>query len=130
MGILLKWKPEKTISGNDVSVANIKGTLLNVSNKTFEYVNANSETITYRLATVKFTDERGVSHTKDGFVIYETSFEKGMEVGQTYLGRITRSKDADGTARKPWSTLYSAVAAESMTDSDFEEVAAEEGMLI
>ena len=122
MGISLNFKPEKTISGNDVLVANIKGTLLNVSKNVFSYENSNSESITYRLATVKFTDLKGVVHTKEGFVIYESSFEKGMEVGNTYLGRITRSKNADGTARKPWSTLYSLPAGESITDDDFEDV--------
>lgn len=122
MAISLKFKAEKTISGNDVLVANIKGTLLNVSKNTFSYENGNGETITYRLATVKFTDEKGVNHTKEGFVIYENSFEKGMEVGNTYLGRITRSTNADGSARKPWSTLYSLPAGESLSDDDFENV--------
>lgn len=123
MSILLKWKQETTPAGNHVTVANVKATLLSVSKNTFSYSNAEGTEINYRLATVKFSDERGTVHTKDGFVIYETSFEKGMEPGMTYLGRITRSKNADGSARKPWSTLYSVVAAESITDDEFEEVA-------
>jgi hypothetical protein len=120
--IALVFKEETTPSGNVQKVANIKATLVRLSDKEFTYTNGNGDTLTYKLATIRFTDDNGNSHTKADIVVYSTSYEQGMEVGETYLGKVSRSKNADGTARKPWYTLSSLVVASENSDDDFEEV--------
>jgi hypothetical protein len=120
--IALLFKEETTPSGNVQKVANIKATLVRLSDKEFSYANADGETLTYKLATIKFSDANDNSHTKADVVVYNTSYEQGMEVGETYLGKVSRSKNADGTARKPWYTLSSLVVASENSDEDFEEV--------
>jgi hypothetical protein len=120
--IALVFKEETTPSGNVQKVANIKATLVRLSDKEFTYTNSNGDTLTYKLATVTFVDDNDNSHTKADIVVYSTSYEQGMEVGQTYLGKVSRSKNADGTARKPWYTLSSLVVASENSDDDFEEV--------
>ena len=120
--IALLFKEETTPSGNVQKVANIKATLVRLSDKEFSYANADGETLTYKLATIKFSDVNDNSHTKADVVVYNTSYEQGMEVGETYLGKVSRSKNADGTARKPWYTLSSLVVASENSDEDFEEV--------
>jgi hypothetical protein len=120
--IALLFKEETTPSGNVQKVANIKATLVRLSDKEFSYNNSNGETLTYKLATITFTDENGNSHTKSDIVVYSTSYEQGMEVGETYLGKVSRSRNADGSPRKPWYTLSSLVVASENSDDDFEEV--------
>ena len=124
--IALKWKDEVTENGNATKVANIKGTLKRLSEKEFSYVNKHGEELTYRLATITFPDFNGTVHTRENVVVYNSSFEKGMETGVTYLGKITRSTNADGTARKPWVTLSSLESGVDFQDDDFEEVVVEE----
>lgn len=124
--ITLKFREEKSVNGNISKVANIKGTLNRLGEKEFSYANASGEEITYRLATVTFSDLAGVAHTRENVVVFDTSYEKGMEVGSTYLGKISRSNNADGTPRKPWVTLSSLVAGVDFQDDDFEEVEVEE----
>ena len=120
--IALVFKDDVTPSGNVQRVANIKATLNRLSEKEFSYNNSAGETLTYKLATITFTDDNGNSHTKSDIVVYNTSYEQGMEVGQTYLGKVSRSKNADGSPRKPWYTLSSLVVASENSDEDFEEV--------
>jgi hypothetical protein len=120
--IALVFKEEITPNGNVQKVANIKATLDRLSEKEFSYVNGAGEELTYKLATVTFVDDNGNSHTKSDIVVYNTSYEQGMEVGQTYLGKVSRSKNADGTPRKPWYTLSSLVVASENSDDDFEEI--------
>jgi hypothetical protein len=120
--IALLFKEETTPSGNVQKVANIKATLVRLSDKEFSYNNSNGETLTYKLATITFTDENGNSHTKSDIVVYNTSYEQGMEIGQTYLGKVSRSRNADGSPRKPWYTLSSLIVASENSDDDFEEV--------
>ncbi|NDE96521.1 MAG: hypothetical protein EB045_05360 [Actinobacteria bacterium] len=120
--IALVFKEETTPSGNVQKVANIKATLVRLSDREFTYTNGNGDTLTYKLATIRFTDDNGNSHTKADIVVYSTSYEQGMEIGETYLGKVSRSKNADGTARKPWYTLSSLVVASENSDEDFEEV--------
>jgi hypothetical protein len=126
--VTLKWKDDVTANGNAVKIANIKATLKSMSKQMFDYVNGAGEVIKYTLGTVVFKDELGVEHTKEGFVIYETSLNQGIEVGGTYLARISRSNNADGSARKPWCTLYSAVAGDALSDDDFAELPVEQEM--
>lgn len=128
--VVLSFKDEETVNGNAVKTANIKGTLKRLSEKVFEYANGAGETIRYKLATIAFKDLNDTTHVRENVVVYESSYEQGMEVGTTYLGRITRSKNADGTARKPWVTLYSAVAGEDFSDDDFAELPVEAEMSI
>ena len=48
----------------------------------------------------------------------------------TYLGKVSRSKNADGSARKPWYTVSSLLVAEESSDDDFEEVEVSEEIAI
>ena len=128
--IKLKFKAEETKNGNKQFVANYKGTLSRLSDQDFSYVNGSGETVNYKLATVSFNDLDGVKHTLDSVVVYATSLSKGMELGQTYLGRISRSFNADGTARKPWVALYSAVAGKEISDADFDAIVLEEELAL
>jgi hypothetical protein len=128
--IALVFKEETTPNGNVQKVANIKATLVRLSDRDFSYNNSNGETLTYKLATIKFTDENGNSHTKSDIVVYSTSYEQGMEVGETYLGKVSRSRNADGSPRKPWYTLSSLVVASENSDDDFEEVEVSEEISI
>jgi hypothetical protein len=128
--IKLKFKAEETKNGNKQFVANYKGTLSRLSDQDFSYVNGSGETVNYKLATVSFNDLDGVKHTLDSVVVYATSLAKGMELGQTYLGRISRSFNADGSARKPWVALYSAVAGKEISDADFDAIVLEEELAL
>ena len=119
--IVLKFKEETTPSGNVVKNATFAGTLLRMSDKVFEYTNADGVVINYKLADVRYADALGTTHVEPGVKVYEASYEQGMQVGESYLGRVTRSKNADGTARSPWYTLYSVVVGVNSTDDDFEE---------
>ena len=128
--IKLKFKAETTQNGNKQFVANYKGKLSRLSEQDFSYVNGAGNTIQYKLATVSFNDFDGVNHTLDSVVVYATSLGKGMELGQTYLGRISRSFNADGSARKPWVALYSAVAGKEISDADFDAIVLEEELAL
>lgn len=128
--IKLKFKAETTQNGNKQFVANYKGKLSRLSEQDFSYVNGAGNTIEYKLATVSFNDLDGVNHTLDSVVVYATSLGKGMELGQTYLGRISRSFNADGSARKPWVALYSAVAGKEISDADFDAIVLEEELAL
>ena len=128
--IKLKFKAETTQNGNKQFVANYKGKLSRLSEQDFSYVNGAGNTIEYKLATVSFNDFDGVNHTLDSVVVYATSLGKGMELGQTYLGRISRSFNADGSARKPWVALYSAVAGKEISDADFDAIVLEEELAL
>lgn len=128
--IKLKFKADETKNGNKQFVANYKGTLSRLSEQDFSYVNGSGETVNYKLATVSFNDLDGVKHTLDSVVVYATSLAKGMELGQTYLGRISRSFNADGSARKPWVALYSAVAGKEISDADFDAIVLEEELAL
>ena len=128
--IALVFKEETTPSGNVQKVANIKATLNRLSEKEFSYKNGSGDELTYKLATITFSDDNGNNHTKSDIVVYNTSYEQGMEIGQTYLGKVSRSKNADGTARKPWYTLSSLVVASENSDDDFEDVEVSEEIAI
>lgn len=119
--VVLKFKEETTPNGNVVKNATFAGTLLRMSDKVFPYTNASGTVINYKLADVRYTDAVGTTHVEPSVKVYEASYEQGMEVGESYLGRVTRSKNADGTARSPWFTLYSVVVGVNSTDDDFEE---------
>ena len=119
--VVLKFKEETTPNGNVVKNASFAGTLLRMSEKVFDYTNADGVVVNFKLADVRFTDAVGTSHVEPNVHVYEASFEQGMEVGETYLGKVTRSKNADGTARSPWFNLYSVVVGVRSTDDDFEE---------
>ena len=45
-----------------------------------------------------------------------------MEVGETYLGQISRSFNEDGSARLPWTTLSSLPTGVTLTDNMFGEL--------
>jgi hypothetical protein len=128
--IALVFKEETTPSGNVQKVANIKATLNRLSEKEFSYKNSSGDELTYKLATITFSDDNDNNHTKSDIVVYNTSYEQGMEIGQTYLGKVSRSKNADGTARKPWYTLSSLVVASENSDEDFEDVEVSEEIAI
>ena len=120
--IKLAFKEETTPNGNSQFVANIKAELIRLSEKEFSYVNASGEQLTYKLATITFADLNGNKFTRENVVVYNTSYEKGMEVGMTYLGKVSRSTNADGTPRKPWYTVSSLLVADENSDSDFESI--------
>lgn len=126
MGIALKFVEKTTSRGNLVKVAKIKGTLKRLSDKVFDYETTNEkggiELIEYKLATVEFLDEKQQKHVANNVHVYRTSYDQGMEVGGTYLGSVTRSKDVDGSPRSPWWALSSLVIGAEITDDDFEEV--------
>jgi hypothetical protein len=119
--VVLKFKEETTPNGNVVKNATFAGTLLRLSEKVFEYTNADGVVVNYKLADVRYTDAVGTTHVEPNVHVYEASYEQDMEVGETYLGRVTRSKNADGSARDPWFNLYSVVVGVRSTDDDFEE---------
>jgi hypothetical protein len=128
--ISLKFVAETTPSGNLQNVANIKAELQRLSEKEFSYVNASGEELTYKLATITFIDLNGNKFTRENVVVYATSYEQGMELGMTYLGKVSRSKNADGSARKPWYTVSSLLVAEESSDDDFEDVEVSEEIAI
>jgi hypothetical protein len=123
MSIKLTFKADTTSNGNAVKVATINATLLRLSDTEFSYSNADGETIKYKLADVKFTDNAGVQHKKNALVVYQASYEQGMEVGETYLGRVQLSE-----GRKPWATLSSYVSGDTFSEADFEDVAVEDAV--
>lgn len=126
MGIALKFVEKVTPKGNITKVAKINGTLKRLSDKVFDYEVINEkgevEKVEYKLATVEFLDENKTTHVANNVHVYKTSYEQGMEAGVTYLGSVTRSKNADGTARSPWWALSSLVIGDTITDDMFEEV--------
>jgi len=124
--ITLKFKEETSPSGRVSNVANASAILKRLSDDVpgkglFAYVNGAGETINYRLATVQFTDDLGVKHFKDSVVVYEKSYTKGMEIGACYLMKITLAteKNDDGTSRRPWVTLSSALVGEAFSADEF-----------
>lgn len=115
----LKWKDETTPAGNVVKVANISGTLNRMSEQSWPYTNSEGTVINYKLATITYPDYFGTLVTEENVKVYEKSYSQGMEKGQTYLGRVQRGTNADGTKRNPWVTLYSAVVGTSLSDDDY-----------
>jgi hypothetical protein len=115
----LKWKEETTPAGNVVKVANISGTLNRMSEQSWPYTNSAGTVINYKLATITYPDYFGTLVTEENVKVYEASYSQGMEKGQTYLGRVQRGTNADGTKRSPWVTLYSAVVGTSLSDDDY-----------
>ena len=73
------------------------------------------------MADIAFTDNVGAKHNTSQVVVYEASYEQGMEVGGTYLGRIQRGVNSDGSIRKPWVTLSSYEAGSALSEADFED---------
>jgi len=125
MGIALKFVEQTTSRGNVVKVAKINGTLKRLSDKVFDYEVEGKdgiEKVEYKLATVEFLDENKTKHVANNVHVYKKSYDQNMEVGGTYLGSVTRSTNADGTARTPWWTLSSLVIGAEITDDMFEEV--------
>ena len=118
----LKWKEETTSNGNVVKVANIAGTLQRLSEKSWPYTNSEGTVHNYKLATVTYPDYFGTIVTEENVKVYEASYSQGMEKGQTYLGKVQRGTNADGTARSPWVTLFSAVVGTSLTDDEYGDV--------
>ena len=115
----LKWKEETTPAGNVVKVANISGTLNRMSEQSWPYTNSEGTVINYKLATITYPDYFGTLVTEENVKVYEASYSQGMEKGQTYLGRVQRGTNADGTKRNPCVTLYSAVVGTSLSDDDY-----------
>lgn len=126
--IKLDWKESISENGNVSYVSNINGTLkrlTTINPKTgspFSYQNASGKTIEHGLATVSFVDKAGASHTIQNVVVFQKSIDQGMEVGETYLGQISRSFNEDGTARLPWTTLSSAQTGVTLADNMFGEL--------
>ena len=121
--IKLKFVEETTSLGNVVKNANITGKLLSISEKVFDYVSPETkDDVFYKLATMSFKDLNNEEFTTSKCVIYQTSYEKGMEIGQSYLGKITLSDalNEDGTKRAPWIMLSSYVKGEELSFDDFE----------
>ena len=118
----LKWKEETTPAGNVVKVANISGTLQRISEQSWPYTNSEGKVLNYKLATVTYNDYFGTLVTEENVKVYEASYTQGMEKGQTYLGKVQRGTNADGTARSPWVTLFSAVVGTSLTDDEYGDV--------
>jgi len=122
--IKLKFVEETTSLGNVVKNANITGKLLSISEKVFDYVSPETkDDVFYKLATMSFKDLNNEEHTTSKCVVYQTSYEKGMEIGQSYLGKITLSDalNEDGSKRAPWIMLSSYVKGEELSFDDFEQ---------
>jgi hypothetical protein len=125
MGIALKFVEKTTSKGNVVKEAKINGTLKRLSTNVFGYdVDGENgvEKVEYKLATVEFLDENQQKHIANNVHVYRKSYEQDMEVGNTYLGSVTRSKNPDGTPRSPWWALSSLVVGAEITDDMFDEV--------
>lgn len=114
---LLTFKDGVTSNGNRIKTATINGELIRLSEQDFSYENASGETITYKLATVKFSDDENKEFTKSGFVVYKASYEQGMEIGEKYLGSLQLSQ-----GRKPWASLSAFVADGGFSEADFADV--------
>lgn len=124
MGIALKFVERTTPNGNLVKEAKINGTLKSLSPKSFSYINGSGDTVEYKLATIEFLDENQEKKVANQVHVYKSSYEEGMEIGQTYLGSVTRSTDADGKPRSPWLALSSFVVGAQITDDMFEDYVA------
>jgi hypothetical protein len=125
MGIALKFVEKTTTKGNVFKEAKIKGTLKRLSPNVFSYdvdTEDGVDKVEYKLATIEFLDENKTKHVATNVHVYKSSYEQGMEVGETYLGSVSRSKNADGTPRSPWWALSSLVIGAEITDDMFEEV--------
>lgn len=125
--IKLKWKLETTPNGREVRVSSFVGTLLNISKNNFSYVNKDKETLNYYLGTVSFKDMNDQIITTDQVVIYNTSFDNGMQVGNTYLGKITQGledlvDEETGIVSKPkpWIMLSSFVKGQELSFNSFD----------
>jgi hypothetical protein len=123
----LTFKDGVTTNGNNVRQAALKAELVTLSPVTFSYNNANGEVINYKLASVKFTDNKGDLYKKGNVCVYEASFSKGMEIGETYLGKLAIALDENllpAKDRKPWVTLssYEAYSDFSIEEFEFEDV--------
>jgi hypothetical protein len=125
MSVALKFKEQTTSNGNVVKVAKINGTLKTLSENVFSYTvdgENGPEIVEYKLATIEFLDENQKKHVAPRVHVYKKSYEQGMEIGETYLGSITRSQNADGSPRSPWLSLSSFVVGQDLTDDMFEDV--------
>lgn len=132
--IKLEWKESISENGNVSYVSNINGTLKRLSEtwinpktnvrEPFSYQNASGKTIEHGLATVSFVDNAGATHTIENVVVFQKSIDAGMEIGQTYLGQISRRIDLneDGTKPRPWTTLSSLQTGLTLTDDMFGEL--------
>jgi hypothetical protein len=118
----LIFKTEITENGNEIKVANIAGTLLSLTDRTWNYTNAKNEIINYKLARISFVDKKDNTFIEEGVKVYEASYSQGMSPNNTYLGRVSRGgKNADGSDKTPWVTLYSVQVGNTMSDSDYED---------
>lgn len=125
MGIKLSFVEKTTSKGNVVKVAKVKGTLKRLSDQVFSYQAEGEngpELVEYKLANIEFTDLNNNKFNADQVHVYKKSYEQGMSIGETYLGSVTRSQDANGNPRQPWWTLSSLPIGATITDSDFDEV--------
>jgi hypothetical protein len=118
----LIFKTEITENGNEIKVANIAGTLLSLTDRVWNYTNSKNDVINYKLARISFVDKKGVTFIEEGVKVYEASYSQGMAPNNTYLGRVSRGgKNADGSDKTPWVTLYSVQVGTTMSDSDYED---------
>ena len=74
---------EKDYQGVAQKVANFTGKLVSVAKEMLTNVNGTG----YYPATVEITDDNGAKHIRP-CIIYQTSFDKGMTVGESYLGSV------------------------------------------
>jgi len=80
--ITLSFK-DQDYNGVKQKVANFTGKLISVAKNMLTNVNGTG----YYPATVEITDDKGAKHTRS-CIIYQTSFDKGMTVGESYLGSV------------------------------------------
>jgi hypothetical protein len=84
MKLKLEFKAD-VYNGITRQVANFTGTLVSIAKLPIKNVN-NTE---YYPATVDMKDSNGNVRKGTSCMIYKTSFDKGMEIGQDYLGSVT-----------------------------------------
>lgn len=123
----LTFKDGVTTNGNNVRSSALKAELVTLSPVTFSYNNASGDNINYKLASIKFTDNKGDLYKKGNVCVYEASYVQGMEIGETYLGKLAIALDDNlvpVAGRKPWVSLssYEAYSDFSIEEFEFEDV--------
>ena len=101
-------------------VANFTGTLVAIAKLPIKNVN-NTE---YYPATVDMKDSHGNTLKGKTCMIYKTSFDKGMEIGQDYLGSVTMEAGKDPLIKLTSGTGNGTRA--TMDDFDFQVAPAQE----
>lgn len=75
---------DESYNGVAQKVANFTGKLISIAKQPLQNKNGTA----YYPATVEITDDNGAKLTRK-CIIYQTSVDKGMTIGESYLGSVT-----------------------------------------